>query len=91
MHADFFTTEARRARRKASTLEPQISQIHADHVIASEARQSEPAAGNRFFTAGSLEQKEKGNPARDDSLETRKTRMNRKWEMRRSGAGLLGD
>ncbi len=34
--------------------------------------------------AGSLGQKDKGSPTRDDSIETRKTRVSREWEMCRS-------
>ena len=39
--------------------------------------------------AGWLGQKDEGSPARDDSIETRKTRMNRECEMPGSDPGLL--
>ncbi len=50
-----------------------------------------PATDNRFLMAGSLGQKEKGSPARDDRIETRETRMNREWEMHRSQPPVFCD
>ncbi len=68
----FLTTEAQLAPAQAggghgeesSTLEPPITQIYADHVIASAARQSEPATGYRLPITASGTANYANHPAR---------------------------